>query len=60
MKQIHVWPNHVHIADLDLVLVVPAGESRSQTLGSLAKLGFDTDPDNVEFHDPELGSSGAA
>jgi len=60
MKQIHVWPNHVHIADLDLVLVVPKGEDLSRTLDSLARMGFDTEPDNVEVHDGAEVSAPAA
>ena len=56
MKQIHIWPNHVRITDLDLVLVTPEGEHLADTLGSLAKLGFDTHPTNVELH---LGAAGS-
>jgi len=51
MKQIHVWPNHTRIAHLDLVLYRPQGSSVEETLASLARLGFDVRPENVELHD---------
>jgi hypothetical protein len=50
MKQIHVWPNHVRIAHLDLVLARPTEEPLAHTLKGLARLGFDTRPGNVEVH----------
>lgn len=50
MKQIHVWPNHVRVPHLDLVLPRPSGEPLSHTLGGLARLGFDTRAENVEIH----------
>jgi hypothetical protein len=52
MKQIQVWPNHVRIADIDLVIVHPHGEDLTTTLDSLARLGFDTERENVEVHRP--------
>ncbi len=51
MKQIHIWPNHMRIPHLDLVLFRPNGETLAQTLVSLARLGFDTGPENVELHE---------
>jgi hypothetical protein len=51
MKQIHVWQNHIRIPEIDLVLYRTPAESLDRSLGSLARLGFDTGPDNVEFHD---------
>ncbi|MCI4360204.1 MAG: hypothetical protein L3J91_00710 [Thermoplasmata archaeon] len=51
MKQIHVWRNHIRIEHLDLVLVRPQQESLDRSLKSLARLGFDTAPGNVEVHD---------
>jgi hypothetical protein len=51
MKQIHVWPNHVRVAHLDLVLARNQGEPIAQTMSSLARLGIDTRPGNVEVHD---------
>jgi len=50
MKQIHVWPNHVRIAHLDLILVRKKGEPLAHSLNSLARMGFDTRPGNVEVH----------
>ena len=51
MKRIHIWPNHIAIADLDLVLERNDGEPLSQTLRGLNRLGFDTAPSEVEVHD---------
>jgi hypothetical protein len=51
MKQIHIWPNHVRVAHLNLVLYRPSGEPLTQSLQSLARLGFDTRPENVEVHE---------
>ena len=51
MKQIHVWQNHIRIAHLDLVLYRAQHEPLAQSLSALARLGFDTDPGNVEVHD---------
>jgi hypothetical protein len=51
MKQIHIWPNTIRIPHLDLVLFNPAGATVAQTLKTLAGLGFDTRPENVEIHD---------
>jgi len=56
MKQIQVWPNHVHITDIDLVLVRTHTGDLPKTLGLLARMGFDTDPGNVEVHDGASGS----
>jgi len=50
MKQIHVWPNHIRVAHLDLVLPRPKGEPLTRSLQALAQLGFDTRPENVEVH----------
>jgi hypothetical protein len=50
-KQIHVWPNHVRIAHLDLVMARQQGEPLTHRLSSLARMGFDTRPENVEVHD---------
>lgn len=51
MKQVHVWPHHVRVAHLDLVLARNKGEPLEQTMSSLARLGIDTRPGNVEVHD---------
>jgi hypothetical protein len=51
MKQIHVWPNHIRVPHLDLVLVRPREEPLARSLNALARLGFDTRPGNVEVHD---------
>ncbi len=51
MKQIHVWPNHVRVPHLDLVLVRTKGEPLTASMNSLARLGLDTGPGNVEVHD---------
>ena len=50
MKQIHVWPNHIRVPHLDLVLVRPQEEPLAHSLKTLARLGFDTRADNVEVH----------
>ena len=50
MKQIHVWPNHIRVPHLDLILVRPLEEPLAHSLESLARLGFDTRPRNVELH----------
>ncbi len=50
MKQIHIWPNHVRVPHLDLVLPRDSEEPLAQTLGYLARLGFDTRPANVEVY----------
>jgi len=52
MKQIHVWPNHIRIPHIDLVLVRSSEESLDRTLRYLTHLGFDTRPENVEVHFP--------
>jgi hypothetical protein len=54
MKQIHVWPNHIRVPHLDLVLARESGQPLTHTLNSLARLGFDTRPGNVEVHDEVL------
>lgn len=51
MKGIHVWPNHIRVADVDLVLPRPRDEPLADSLMSLARLGFDTRLGNVEIHD---------
>ncbi|HKN06153.1 MAG TPA: hypothetical protein VJ021_00920 [Thermoplasmata archaeon] len=50
MKQIHVWPNHIRIPHIDLVLVRSSEETLAHTLRYLTHLGFDTRPENVEVH----------
>jgi len=50
MKQIHIWPNHIRVPHLDLVLIRPKEEPLARSLNSLARLGLDTRPDNVELH----------
>jgi hypothetical protein len=50
MKQIHVWPNHIRVRPPDLVLVRAHEETLASSLTRLARLGFDTHPDNVEVH----------
>lgn len=50
MKQIHIWPNHIRVPHLDLVLPRSEDESLSASLNSLARMGFDTRPTNVEVH----------
>jgi hypothetical protein len=50
MKRIHVWENHVSIPHLNLVLVRPAHESLSKTLGSLSRRGIEVQPNEVEIH----------
>jgi len=50
MKQIHVWPNHVRVPHLDLILVRSREEPIAQTLRTLSRLGFDVRPANVEIH----------
>jgi hypothetical protein len=51
MKQIHVWPHHIRIPHLDLVLYRAGPDTLEASLSSLARLGFDTGPGNVELHD---------
>ena len=51
MKQIHVWPNHIRLTHLDLVLYRPHEEPLDRSLSALARLGFDVRPDNVEVHE---------
>jgi hypothetical protein len=50
MKEIHVWPNHIRVPRLDLVLMRPKGATLADSLEILARLGFDTRPKNVEVH----------
>jgi hypothetical protein len=50
VKQIHIWPNHVRIPHLDLVLFRPQGETLDHSLSALARFGLDTSPENVELH----------
>jgi hypothetical protein len=50
MKQIHVWPNHIRIPHVDLVLIRPSEETLAHTLTSLSRFGFDTRAENVEVH----------
>jgi len=50
MKRVHVWENHVSIPHLDLVLVRPATETLSRTLGTLSRMGIPVDTEEVEIH----------
>jgi hypothetical protein len=50
MKQIHVYPNHIRIRHLDLVLIRPRDESYAKSLRGLARMGLDVRPENVELH----------
>jgi hypothetical protein len=50
MKQIHVYPNHIRVRHLDLVLMRQKEEPVSRSLKALARLGLDTRPENVEVH----------
>jgi hypothetical protein len=50
MKQIHVYPNHIRVTHLDLVLMRPNEEPVARSLKGLARLGLDTRPENVEIH----------
>ncbi|MCI4341005.1 MAG: hypothetical protein L3K11_01305 [Thermoplasmata archaeon] len=50
MKRIHVWPNHVAVRDLDLVLPRSPAEPLRVTLSRLARMGFNTDAHSVELH----------
>lgn len=52
MKQIHVYPNHIRIRHLDLVLIRKRDEPYAQSLRALAKMGLDVSPENVELHAP--------
>ncbi|MGB6501180.1 MAG: hypothetical protein WBG19_07265 [Thermoplasmata archaeon] len=51
MKQIHVWPNHIRVSHLDLVLYRPQQDSLAKSLSALARLGLDIRPGNVVVHD---------
>jgi hypothetical protein len=51
MKQIHVWRHHIRIPHLDLVLYRSTPGDLGASLDSLARLGFDTRPGNVELHE---------
>ena len=57
MKQIHVWPNHIRIPEIDLVLYRSQRETLDDSLDALARLGFDTRPDNVEFQDADAAEA---
>jgi hypothetical protein len=50
MKQIQVYPNHIRIRHLDLVLIRRKDEPYAQSLKALAKMGLDVRPENVELH----------
>jgi len=50
-KQIHVWPNHIRVAHLDLVLPRARQEPVAQSLRTLQRMGLDVRPSNVELHD---------
>ena len=51
MKQIHIWPNHIRIPHVGLVLMRSQPGSLAGSLSHLARLGFDTRPANVEIHE---------
>jgi len=50
MKQIYVYPNHIRVPHLDLVLYRSSEEPVSLSLKALARLGLDTRPENVEIY----------
>jgi hypothetical protein len=50
MKQIHIWPNHIRIPHVDLVLPRQKEESLEHTLKTLNRYGFDTRLENVEVY----------
>jgi hypothetical protein len=50
MKQIHIWPNHVAVHEIGLVLPRAPGESVGSTLRRLAQLGLPSTQSSVEFH----------
>jgi len=50
MKQIHVYRNHIRVRHLDLVIIRRPGESCAQSLRSLARMGLDVRPGNVEVY----------
>jgi hypothetical protein len=50
VKQIHVWPYHIRIPHIDLVLARSSEETLAHTLKYLTHLGFDTRPENVEVY----------
>jgi len=56
MKQIHVWPNHIRIPHIDLVLPRAREEPLSHTLRTLTRLGFDTRAENVEVYEGVLAN----
>lgn len=50
MKQIQVYPNHIRVRHLDLVLIRPRNEPYAQSLRALARMGLDVRPENIEVH----------
>lgn len=50
MKRIQVYPNHVAIPNLDLVIPRSPSEPLSETLGNLGRLGLAPHRDDVEVH----------
>ena len=50
MKQIHIWPNHIRIPHVDLVLPRQKEETLEHTLRTLNRYGFDTRAENVELY----------
>jgi hypothetical protein len=50
MKQIQVYPNHIRVRHLDLVLIRKRDEPYAQSLKALARMGVDVRPENVELH----------
>lgn len=50
MKRIQIWPNHVAIKELDLVLVRDRAHTVRQTLARLRRMGVRAKHDDVEVH----------
>jgi hypothetical protein len=56
VKQIQIWPNHIRVPHLDLVLVRSPSQPLDESLTALARMGFDIRPENVEVHEDEPAS----
>ncbi|HEV2448900.1 MAG TPA: hypothetical protein VGU43_00615 [Thermoplasmata archaeon] len=48
--KVHIWPNHVRVRELDLVLPRSPGESVATTLDRLARLGLPSTHAVVRLH----------
>lgn len=48
--RVHIWPNHVKVRELDLVLPRAPGESVPTTLARLARLGLPSTIGAVRLH----------